>query len=70
MKTQAVNTARKFLIVLNNLLQIQKTAEKTGDLIVNKIVDKIIRVSKTLPHNDSKYLDKEKYLDKDIYLHN
>ena len=45
-----VNTARKFLIMLNNLQQlhlkllqeklIQKTPEATGDLIGNKIGEK------------------------------
>ena len=49
--------------MLNNLLQIylkvlqkeqfKKTAEATGDLIGNKIADKITRVSKTLPQNNS-----------------
>ena len=32
---------------------IQKTAEATGDLIRNKIADKIARVSKTSPRNNS-----------------
>ena len=32
---------------------IQKTAEATDDLIGNKIADKITRVSKTLPNNNS-----------------
>ena len=49
--------------MLNNLLQMylkvlqkeqfKKTAEATGDLIGNKIADKITRVSKTLPQNNS-----------------
>ena len=33
---------------------IQKKAEVTGDVIGNKIADKIIRVSKTSPQNNSK----------------
>ena len=33
--------------------QFKKTAEATGDLIGNKIADKITRVSKTLPQNNS-----------------
>ena len=33
---------------------IQKKAEATGDVIGNKIADKIIRVSKTSPQNNSK----------------
>ena len=50
------------MIKLNNLQDvlktaskraIQKTAEATGDLIGNKIADKITRVSKTLPQNNS-----------------
>ena len=32
---------------------IQKTAETTGDLITNKIGDKIIKGSETLPQNNS-----------------
>ena len=44
--------------MLNNLLQmylkpIQKTAEATGNLIGNEIADKITRVSKTPPKNNS-----------------
>ena len=49
--------------MLNNLLQvhlkllqkrgIQKIAEATGDLIGNKIADKIIKVSRTSPQIDS-----------------
>ena len=49
--------------MLNNLLQmhlkllqkraIQKTAKTTVDLIGNKIADKVTRVSKTLPKNNS-----------------
>ena len=33
---------------------IKKKAEATGDVIGNKIADKIIRVSKTSPQNNSK----------------
>ena len=50
---------RNLLIMLNNLLQtaskrgIQKTADATGNLIGNKIVDKITRVSKTSSKNNS-----------------
>ena len=49
--------------MLNNLLRmhlkllqkraIQKTAKTTVDLIGNKIADKVTRVSKTLPKNNS-----------------
>ena len=38
---------------------IQKTAESSGDLIRNKIVDKITRVSKTSLQNNSETNDEE-----------
>ena len=38
---------------------IQKTAEATGNLIRNKITDKIRRVSKTSPQNNSKTNENE-----------
>ena len=80
-----VNTARNFLIKLNSLQQmhlkllqkkkktIQKTAEATSDLIGNKIVERITKVSKTSQQNNSETVtnkhDKEIYKDKeDIYL--
>ena len=55
---------------------IQKTAEATCDLISNKIADKIIKVSRTSPQNNSKTVTNEaenldwieKYLKKDIYF--
>ena len=45
--------------MLNNLQQmvlelLQKTAEATGDLISNKIANRIAKVSKTLQQNNSK----------------
>ena len=49
-KTYAINAVRNFLIMPNNLLQIQskqlqkaiqEVAEATGDLIGNKIADKL-----------------------------
>ena len=45
-----VNIARNFLIMLNNLLKSTETSSKrvTGDLIGNKIADKITGVSKHL----------------------
>ena len=49
---------------------IQKTAEATGDLIGNKIADKITRISKILPQNNSEREMKKKYLEKDTYLQN
>ena len=38
---------------------IQKAAEATSDLIGNKIADKIARVSKTLPKNNSETNEEE-----------
>ena len=69
-KTEAVNIVRNFLIMLNNLLQvpdlktaskraIQKTAGATGDLIGNKIADKITKVSRTAPQNGSETVGSE-----------
>ena len=62
-KAWAVNTVRNFLIVLKNLQQMhlkllqkeqfKKTAEATGDIIGNKNADRITKVSKTSPHNNS-----------------
>ena len=43
--TNALKTVLKRLI--------QKTAEATGDLIDNKIADKIMKVSRTSPQNSS-----------------
>ena len=60
-----------FLITLNNLQQmrlklLQKTAEPTCDLIVNKNADKITRASKTSPKNNletnEEEILKEKYI--------
>ena len=58
-----VNIARNFLIMLSNLTQmcfktvskraIQKAAETIGDLIVNKITEKIKRVSKNSQQSNS-----------------
>ena len=56
LETQVVNIVRNFLIVLNNLQQmhlfkttskrvIKKTAKATGDLIGNKIANRITKVS-------------------------
>ena len=53
------------MIMLNNLLQthlkraIQKIAEATGDLIGKEIADKISRVSKTSPKNNSETKEEE-----------
>ena len=51
--------------MVNNLQQmylklvqkiIKKTAEAAGDLIVNKVTDKITKVSKNFPKNNSNQL--------------
>ena len=56
LKTYAVNKGRNFLIMLDNLPQmdvnllqkgIQKTAERTVDLIGYKITDEITKVSRS-----------------------
>ena len=62
-----VNVDKNFLIMLNNLLQmqkkraIQKTAKATGDLIGSKIADKITRVSKNTSETVTNVHDKEIY---------
>ena len=61
--TDAIKTASKRAI--------QKTAEATGDLIRNKIADKIISVSKKPSdnnNNDNVELTTYKNIRKDIYL--
>ena len=79
---KGVNTAKNFLIIPNNLLQIffkmsQKTNSKNSRskwcLIDNKIADKITKISKTLQKKkkNQKQLQMniiKKYLKKDIYL--
>ena len=57
------------MVMLNNLLQmhlkllqkkaIQKTAKVTGDLIGNKIADRITKVSETSPKNNSETIEEE-----------
>ena len=52
---------------------IVKTEETPGDLIGNKIANKITKASRTLPQNNSETVKNEldvveKYLGKDIYL--
>ena len=67
--------------MLNNLLQmhlklfqknvIQQTAEATGDLIGNKIHNRITKILKSSPHNNLESVANEhekKYLKKDISL--
>ena len=65
------------MIMLNNLQQMhlkcfkksdsKKKKAATCDLIGNKIADKITRVSKTSPQNNSE-TNREKEREKDIYL--
>ena len=61
------------MILLNNPLQtaskrtIQKTAEANGDLIGNKIDDKITSGSKTSPQNNSEANEEEMLWKKYIY---
>ena len=75
------NIAKKFLIMLKNLQEmhlkllqkkvIQKTAEATGDLIGNKIADKIRKVLKCSQQNNSEQLQIsmiKKCVRKDLYL--
>ena len=47
----------------------KKTVEATGDLIGNKIADKITR-SQKLNHRIIQKQMKEKYLEKDLYFQN
>ena len=58
-----INVERNLLIQLKNLLPskraIQKTAEVTGDLIGNKIADKITSVTKKKSNNDNNNDDVE-----------
>ena len=64
-----VNIAKNFLIMWNNLQQmqlnilqkkfIQKTAEATGDLIGNKIANKITKLSKNSQQNNSETVTNE-----------
>ena len=75
-----VNIARKFLIVLNNLHQMrlkllqkgqfQKTAEGIGDLVSNKIADKVTKISKnsqqynprTVTNKNDKEIPKQRHI--------
>ena len=62
--TDAIKTASK--------IAIQKTTEATGDLIANKIADKITSISKKsnkdLPNNDEKEEDMEITIHKKRYI--
>ena len=49
----------------------QKTAEETGDVIGNKITDRITIVSRTSPQNNLEtVINEEEILEKDIYFPN
>ena len=66
-----VSTVKNVLIIQDNPLQmhfwdktvskreIQKTGQATGDVIGNKIADKTLKVSKTLPQNNSEAVSDE-----------
>ena len=49
---------------------IQKRVEATGDLIVNKIADKITRVSKILLKNNSEAIEEKILRERYIYFQN
>ena len=70
-----VNAARIFLIMLNNLQQmrlklLQRTAEATGDLIGNKVADRITKVSKNSQQNNLEAVtnDHDKEIPKERYI--
>ena len=70
-----LNNAKKLTtdaIKIASKRAIQKRAEATGDLIGNKIVDKIISVSKNLQqncdHKIMKLMMNQKHQNKDTYL--
>ena len=76
---KGVNTAKNFLIIPNNLLQIFfKTSQKTNSknsrskwcLIDNKIADKITKISKTLQKKKSETATNEhnKEIPKEGYI--
>ena len=65
-----VNIAENVMVMLKNLLQLHlkllqkeklKYSGGTGDLIGNKIADKIKKVSKTLPDNNSETVTNANY---------
>ena len=73
---KVIDTAKKsttYAIKTASKRAIQKTAEATGDLIVNKIADKITSISKksnkVLPNNDEKEEDMEITTHKKRYNH-
>ena len=76
LKVWVVNIAKNILIMLNNLQQMNlfkmshsKNSRNNFDLIENKTCDKIIRVSKTSPKNNSETIEeilKEKYISPEL----
>ena len=48
-----------FEIKLSQKEKFKKTAQATGDVIGNKIADKTLKVSKTLPQNNSEAVSDE-----------
>ena len=47
---------------------IQKTAEATGNLVENEIADRITKVSKTLPQNNSETVTDEEEVLRERYI--
>ena len=71
------NTNRHFLITLKNLQQMQlkllqksnsKTAKATGNLTVNKIAEKITKVSRNYPQRNSETIENETEIPKERYV--
>ena len=67
LKTRAISIVKNFPMVLNNFTtDAIKTAEATGNLICNKITDKITSISKTFSQNDEANnemeISKERYI--------
>ena len=58
-----MNTGRDFLIMLNSLpqmhLKLPQKEEATVDLIGNKIADKITKISRSSPQNNSEMIRNE-----------
>ena len=63
LKTTSTKSSKNIIQKFHHSI-IQKTAEATSDLIGNKIADRITKVSKTWPQNNSERITKEQ--DKEI----
>ena len=61
-----LNSLLQIYLKLHQKEQFKKTAEGTGDLIANKIADKIINVSKTSPKNSLETNEEEIFREKYI----